>query len=143
MYASEVYTGKLGDSAPRSLTDGLHGDQPRVSGDRVVWTQVVEGCRQVFTWKAGDAATTQLTPSDGLDRDHPEVDGDRVVWQLNDYVYPIEHELFTQVVGADRAPARLASGSRNDFRAQISGDRVVWLQGSVDEAGYSLHLEGG
>ncbi len=137
--SSEVFTCRLGDAAPTSLTAGLHGERPRVAGDRVVWTQVVDGCSQVFTWEAGDAATTQLTPSDGLNRDYPEVDGDRVVWQLDDFTYPIENELFTQVVGVDVGPERLASGSRNNYGAQVSGDRIVWFQGSAEESSYEVY----
>ena len=61
------------------VTDNAYMDQEvRVSGDRLVWSGSDGADWEIFTWKVGDAAPTQVSSNDGIQDSFPDVSGDRI-----------------------------------------------------------------
>ena len=118
----EIFTWKVGDSAPTQLTENTNYDaEPQVSGNRVTWYCWDGTDSEIFTWKAGDSAPTQLTENITEDN-QPRVSGDRVVWEGADGT---DMEIFTWKAG-DSAPTQLTDDAYDDGDANVSGDRVIW-----------------
>lgn len=120
----QIYTWKVGDSAPTTLTSAPHDSEgPAVSGDRVVWeTEVDPNTTQICTWKVGDSSPTTLTAGAHW-HFGPQISGDRVVWQ--GYTDATHSQTYTWKVGDSSATTLATSASSNSNQA-VSGDRVVW-----------------
>ena len=61
---------------------------------------------EIYTWKVGDAAPTNISNRDGLDDGPPQISGDRVVWEGDDGSF--DYEIYTWKVG-DAAPTNISS----------------------------------
>ena len=120
----QIFTWKIGDSAPTTLTSAPHDSEgPAVSGDRVVWaTEVDPITTQICTWKVGDSSPTTLTAGAHF-HFGPQVSGDRVVWQ--GYTDATHSQTYTWKVGDSSATTLTTSASSNSNQA-VSGDRVAW-----------------
>jgi hypothetical protein len=120
---AQIFTWKAGVTAQLSTGSDDHED-PMVSGDRVVWDSMdTDGNYTFFTWKSGDAASTELDPGSSTSLYAPQVSGDRVAWVGQDDGGVCQ--VYTWKAG-DADPTQLSNDVADDGPVAVSGDRVVW-----------------
>jgi len=118
----QIWTWTKATGIQQLTVDARDHDLPCVTNDRVAWS-----AREVFVWKAGDSAPTQLTVSGGGShiRSNVHAWGDRFVWE--DYYDPTGHtQIMTWKVG-DAAPSPLTAEPLNNAGVVISEGRVAWM----------------
>lgn len=139
----EVFVRTVGDAAPTRITNNDYRDYGVVvSGDRIAWLAKVPpaGIPEVFTWAVGDAAPTQVTNEGALLQSgldwywHAwglQISGDRLAWVAQQRgEFTGKTEIFTWTEG-DTARTRLTDNFAPKSDAQVSGNRVVWLQDTL------------
>jgi hypothetical protein len=124
--SNQIFTQKIGvDGSPVQVTnDANQCEVPQVSGDRVVWQDVVSANWQIFTQQIGvDSSPATLTSGAAPD-ESPEVSGDRVVWEGK---VGANWQVFTQKIGVDGSPVQLTTDAHDHESPEVSGNRVVWF----------------
>lgn len=103
------------------LGDG--GEWLDISGDRVVWDDVVGGgtnmSSEIFTWTPADGVK-RITTNSYVDN-FPRVSGDRIAWNGTGAA---DWEAFTWTPAS--GVVQLTSDNYNDLEPKVSGNRVVW-----------------
>lgn len=136
----QVFTQRIGaDAAPLQLTSDAEKHLGlALSGDRLAWSGLVGGVWQVFTQRIGtDAAPVQLTHAAYSESSgEVAVSGDRVVWIASDNTdwHVANDQVYTQVVGVDVSPVQVTTDVEDHSTPQVSGDRIVWVLGSLGVA---------
>lgn len=115
------------DGTINKLTDNELPDQrPMFSGGLIVWDGFTTIGREIFLY---DGKTVNQITSDNFNNHYPRISGSRIVWQSQGggryWINLYEGGQTTRIAGFVHIP-------HDNFRTQIDGDRIIWVDPSND-----------
>jgi hypothetical protein len=111
----EVYLYDINSNSTVQMTDNNENDdQPRISGDYMVWVKDYD----IYLQDINTNSSTQLTNT-GVPESYPDISGDYVIWKNQFEVYLHDLNAGTTVI-LDNL------GYLSSQEPRISGDKVVW-----------------
>jgi len=127
---TQIATWKAGDTASTFVTNDLYKRKNAVlAGDHFVYMGQSDtgGPWYVYTNTLANSSSTVLGSHSGLDADRPVASGDRAAWLAA--APDLGTQVYTWVEG-DATPSVISTGTDSASHLSISGDRLVWIDGS-------------